>query len=85
MKLQVEMLREIGQAAWQYPDVYTGFLTQFGDKLRLGPLSVTESLARLSAEESKDGGADGNLFNPVAGIATMRGAMKSSSGGGMFA
>jgi regulator of protease activity HflC (stomatin/prohibitin superfamily) len=69
LQLQVDMLREIGHAAWQYPDVYTGFLTQFGDKLRIGPLSVTETLSRLSAKES---GVDagGNMFNPL-GSGTM--------------
>lgn len=42
MQLQVDMLREVGQAAWKYPDVFTGLLQQFGDKLRLGPLTVDE-------------------------------------------
>lgn len=66
MQLQVEMLKEVGQAAWQYPDVYTGFLTQFGDKLRLGPLSVTEALSKLSMnEESVADRKDTNLFNPL--------------------
>lgn len=69
LKLQVDMLREIGQAAWQYPDVYTGFLTQFGDKLRLGPLSVSETLAKLTLEEQKGADAkDTNLFNPLASV-----------------
>ena len=68
----MDMLREIGQAAWKYPDIYTGFLTQFGDKLRLGPLSVTETLARLSAEETGDKDAkDIHLFNPLSGIKGM--------------
>jgi len=56
MALQVEMLREIGQAAWQYPDVYSGVLKQFGDKLRLGPLSVSETLARLATKDDPNDG-----------------------------
>jgi hypothetical protein len=43
MALQVDMLREIGQAAWQYPDVYSGVLKQFGDKLRLGDTHITHT------------------------------------------
>lgn len=50
LQLQVDMLKEIGHAAWKYPDVYTGFLEQFGDKLRLGPMSVSETLARMGPE-----------------------------------
>mmetsp|Transcript_33123 Transcript_33123/g.55725 ORF Transcript_33123/g.55725 Transcript_33123/m.55725 type:complete len:869 (-) Transcript_33123:262-2868(-) len=66
MQLQVEMLREIGQAAWQYPDVYSGFLKQFGDKLRLGPLSVSESLSKLAAEErAGDAKETQKLFSPA--------------------
>jgi len=47
LQMQVEMLREIGGAAWKYPDVYTGFLEQFGDKLRLGPMSASETLSKM--------------------------------------
>jgi regulator of protease activity HflC (stomatin/prohibitin superfamily) len=50
LQLQVDMLKEVGHAAWKYPDVYTGFLEQFGDKLRLGPMSVSETLARMGPE-----------------------------------
>jgi regulator of protease activity HflC (stomatin/prohibitin superfamily) len=69
MELQVQMLKEIGAAAWQYPDIYTGFLSQFGDKLRLGPLSVSETLAKLSVSEAKgQDEKDVNLFNPLSNV-----------------
>ena len=69
MELQVQMLKEVGAAAWQYPDVYTGFLSQFGDKLRLGPLSVSETLAKLSVSEAKgQDEKDFNLFNPLSNV-----------------
>lgn len=48
LQMQVEMLKQIGQAAWKYPDVYTGFLEQFGDKLRVGPMSASETLAKMA-------------------------------------
>ncbi len=63
MQLQVEMLREIGHAAWQYPDVYSGFLREFGDKLRIGPMSVSESLGKIALNDTK-GDATG-LFKGV--------------------
>jgi len=64
LQMQVEMLKQIGHAAWKYPDVYTGFLEQFGDKLRLGPMSASESLAKMvnsqgAAEQPGTGGGPG--------------------------
>eukprot|EP00598_Pedospumella_elongata_P003132 CAMPEP_0184967248 /NCGR_PEP_ID=MMETSP1098-20130426/685_1 /TAXON_ID=89044 /ORGANISM="Spumella elongata, Strain CCAP 955/1" /LENGTH=857 /DNA_ID=CAMNT_0027488673 /DNA_START=80 /DNA_END=2653 /DNA_ORIENTATION=+ len=63
MQLQVEMLREIGHAAWQYPDVYSGFLREFGDKLRIGPMSVSESLGKMALNDNKGDAA--GLFKGV--------------------
>ena len=63
MQLQVEMLREIGHAAWQYPDVYSGFLREFGDHLRIGPLSVSESLGKIALDDTKAGGVASSLIN----------------------
>lgn len=55
LELQVEMLKEIGQAAWKYPDVYSGFLEEFGSSLRFGPMTVEESLAKGLSREQKTG------------------------------
>lgn len=58
LEQHVAMLKEIGQAAWKYPDVYTGFLTQFADKLRIGPMTAGETLTRLGVSvDAKDGAA----------------------------
>eukprot|EP00040_Diaphanoeca_grandis_P020572 m.109431 g.109431 ORF g.109431 m.109431 type:complete len:909 (-) comp27957_c0_seq1:190-2916(-) len=46
LELQVNMLKEIGQAAWKYPDVYSGFLDQFGSSLRFGPMTAQETLSK---------------------------------------
>lgn len=62
MQLQVDMLREIGHAAWQYPDVYSAFLKEFGDKLRIGPMSVEESLGRMALGDAGSAPAVGGLF-----------------------
>jgi len=57
LQMQVEMLKQIGSAAWKYPDVYTGFLEQFGDKLRLGPMSASETLAKMASSQAAEPGA----------------------------
>ena len=36
-EMQVEMMVGIGQAAWKYPDVYTGFLEQIKDVIQVAP------------------------------------------------
>jgi len=66
LELQVQMLEKIGGAAWKYPDIYTGFLKEFGDKMRMGPMTAEESLAKLSS-----GGGDGGVYagsNPLAAL-----------------
>ena len=75
MQLQVEMLREIGRAAWQYPDVYTGFLKEFGDKLRIGPMSVSESLGNIAMKTTTDTTTGSNSSN--GGIIMAGGSMNT--------
>lgn len=48
LELQVQMLEQVGQAAWKYPDVYSGFLDQFGSSLRFGPMTATETLSNMA-------------------------------------
>ncbi len=73
MELQVQMMsniaKEVGQAAWKYPDVYTGFIEEFADKLRLGPMAANEILA---AHMNKKADIDGEA------------GMKPPAGGGLF-
>ena len=77
MELQVQMMsniaKEVGQAAWKYPDVYTGFIEEFADKLRLGPMAANEILAaHLNKKADIDGDSgvkppDGSGLFPLAG------------------
>ena len=46
-EMQVEMMAGIGQAAWKYPDVYTGFLEQIGDVMKAAPSKGQQSMAGL--------------------------------------
>ena len=64
MQLQVEMMREVGQAAWQYPEIYTGFLKSFSDKLRFGPMTAGEALRRAAGQidSSEETAADEAKF-----------------------
>ena len=59
----------MGQAAWKYLDVYTGFIEEFADKLRLGPMAANEILA---AHMNKKADIDGEA------------GMQFSAGGGLF-
>lgn len=58
LELQVASLREIGQAAWKYPDVYTAFLQQFGSNLRYGPMTAAETIARANVAGPADSALD---------------------------
>jgi regulator of protease activity HflC (stomatin/prohibitin superfamily) len=73
LELHVQMMsniaKEVGQAAWKYPDVYTGFIEEFADKLRLGPMAANEILA---AHMNKKADIDGEA------------GMKPPAGGGLF-
>eukprot|EP00056_Hartaetosiga_gracilis_P006444 m.96660 g.96660 ORF g.96660 m.96660 type:complete len:850 (+) comp12472_c0_seq1:59-2608(+) len=53
-RLQVEMLEKIGNSAWQYPDIYTGFLKSFSDKLRIGSMTAGEVLVKAAGKMDLD-------------------------------
>ena len=46
-EMQVEMMAGIGKAAWKYPDVYTGFLEQIQDVVKIAPQKTNHAMASL--------------------------------------
>jgi len=46
-EMQVEMMAGIGQAAWKYPDVYTGFLEQIQEVVKVAPHNAHYAMAGL--------------------------------------